>query len=93
MSVSCSVLVSALEALPLLEAATQAACPLPKEDLAALGRGQRKRSNRSMAELGERAFKRLLREGQASAADQPAGLRRVVLVGAKSYGQQAGLHR
>ncbi len=66
-----------------MEAATQAARPLPEEDLAALGRGQRKRSNRSMAELGERAFKRLLREGQASAADQPTGLRKVVLLGSE----------
>ncbi len=62
-------------------AATQAAQPLPKEDLADLGRGQRKRSNRSMAELGERAFKRLIKEGQASAAEQPAGLRKIVLLG------------
>ena len=86
-SFSCSVLVSALEALPLIEAATQLACPVPKEDVAALGRGQRKRSNKSMAELGERAFKRLLREGQASVAEQPAGLRKVVLLGSEDAGE------
>ena len=86
----CSILVSASEALPLIEAATQAAQPLPKEDLAALGRGQRKRSMRSMAELGERAFKRLLKEGQASAAEQPAGLRNLVLLGSQSARSQEG---
>ena len=83
-----SVLVSATEALPLSKAASQNAQPMPKEDLAALGRGQRKRNNSSMAELGERAFKRLLRDRQPSAAGQPAGQRKIVLLGSEGARKQ-----
>ena len=81
----CSVLVSAADAEPLMKAASQAAQPPPEADPATLGRGQRKRSDKCLAELGERAFKRLVREGQASAAgsSEPTGLRKVVLLGSK----------
>ena len=81
----CSVLVSAADAEPLMKAASQAAQPPPEDDPAALGRGQRKRSDKCLAELGERAFKRLVREGQASAAgsSKPTGLQKVVLLGSK----------
>jgi len=78
-----SALVSAFEAQPLMSAATQAAQPPPTEDLTTLGRGQRKRSNASMAELGERAFKRIMREGKLSAAGAPSGVRKIVLLGSE----------
>lgn len=81
----CSCLVTAAEARPLMEAASKAAQPPPTDDPVLLGRGRRKRSAQSLAELGERAFKRLLAEGQAPGAggSEPAGLRKVVLLGAK----------
>ena len=81
----CSVLVSAADAEPLRKAASQAAQPPPEADPATLGRGQRKRSDKCLAELGERAFKRLVREGRASAAgaSEPSGLRKIVLLGSK----------
>jgi len=78
-----SALISAFEAQPLMNAATQAAQPPPTEDLTTLGRGQRKRSNVSMAELGERAFKRMVREGKPSAAGAPSGLCKDVLLGSE----------
>ena len=81
----CSVLVSAADAEPLMEAASQAAQPPPEADPATLGRGQRKRSDKCLAELGERAFKRLVMEGQAFAAGapEPTGLPHIMLLGSK----------
>jgi hypothetical protein len=56
-------LLSEEEAQPLLEAATAAAQVPPEPDAQELGRGKRRRPEQgSLAELGERAFKRLLRQ-------------------------------
>ena len=87
-----SALVSACEAQPLINAATQAALPPPTEDATTLGRGQRKRSNASMAELGEHAFKRMVREGKLSAAGAPFGLRKIVLLGSERARMEAIRH-
>lgn len=56
-------LASEEESRPLLEAATAAAQVPPEPDAQDLGRGKRKRPEQgSLAELGERAFMRLMRE-------------------------------
>ena len=81
----CRVLVSAADAEPLMKAASQAAQPPPEADPATLGRGQRKRSGKSLAEQGERAFKRSMRERPTSAAGapEPTGLHQIMPLGPK----------
>ena len=63
------------ESRPLLETARAAAQPPPEPDAQDLGRGKRKRPEQgSLAELGERAFKRLMRQQEqlGAACAQPA---------------------
>lgn len=71
---------TAEEAEPLIEKVLDAMKP-PKEPAPSeMGRGKRKRPAQSLAELGERAFKRLIRQGGACASEMPSGLRTITFL-------------
>lgn len=74
-------LVTEGECQALIDAARKAAEPAPAPDLHDLGRGKRKRHEGTLAELGERAFKRLIRKGELPNSSGPSGLRTVTLLG------------
>ena len=65
----------------LIEAARRGTEPAPAPDLQDLGRGKRRRNEGTLAEMGERAFKRLIREGELPMSSGPSGLRTVTLLG------------
>ncbi len=68
------------ESQALIESARIAAQPAQEPNSEDLGRGKRKRPEQGLAEMGKRAFKRMLREGQLAVPSGPSGLRTVSLL-------------
>jgi hypothetical protein len=69
------------ESEALKEAVSRAMKPAEEPSMADMGRGKRRRPLQSLAELGERAFKQRIKEGDLSASAKPVGLRTVTFLG------------